>query len=112
MNDLFIKKATAHQKKKAETTEDNIEDTYVKFAKNNRCNALKLIILNKRGFPDRATLCPSGRILFIEFKRKGKKQTTQQFTIMTLLKSYGFKYYVCDKIGQAEQHLKDFLSNA
>lgn len=105
----FVKKASKTIKKQAETKEVNIEDEYCKHAKRRRCLALKLVFLNKKGFPDRTTLCPKGRILFIEFKRKDISLSGLQNKIRKMLVSFGFEYYVCDKLGQAEKILDDFL---
>ena len=109
--DDFIARATQTVSKRLEIAETDIEKHYVKHAKNKGCKALKLILLNKKGFPDRTTLCPGSRIFFIEFKKKGKKPSPAQVLIRRLLKSFGFKYYVCDEIGQAEKHLDRFLKN-
>lgn len=108
-NNDFISRAEKTIAKKAEVVEIDVEDTYVNYAKNKKCKALKLVYLNKKGFPDRTTLCPEGRIFFIEFKRKGKKPTPLQIVVKKMLIGFGFKYYVCDKVGQAEKHLDRFL---
>jgi hypothetical protein len=105
----FLTRATKTLAKKLEIKEVDIEDKYCKYAKSKRCVAVKLIFLNKKGFPDRTTLCPKGRVLFIEFKKKGKTQSPVQIVIQKLLESFGFEYYVCDEIGQAEKHLDEFL---
>ena len=105
----FISKASKTIAKKSEIAEIDIEGRYVRYAKRNGCKALKLIFLNRKGFPDRTTLCPRGRVFFIEFKKKGKKSSPIQRTVRTMLESFGFKYYVCDKIGQAENILDEFL---
>ena len=102
----FLSRATKRIIKKAEI---DIEKPFVKYAKKNGCHALKLIFLNKKGFPDRTILCPQGRIFFIEFKKKGKKQSPVQKLVMELLKSLGFEYYVCDEKGQAEDILDGFM---
>jgi len=111
----FISRAEKTISKRSEITETDIENTYVKYAKNKGCKALKLIFLNKKGFPDRTTICPGGRVFFIEFKKKGKKKVKKpspaQRTVRIALKSFGFEYYVCDEIGQAEKHLDSFLNN-
>ena len=107
----FLSRASKRVARKVEVKEVDIEDTFIKYAKNNKCKALKLIFLNKKGFPDRTVLCPGGRIMFIEFKRAGKKQTPSQKVVQTLLESFGFEYHTCDAIGQAEQHLDNFLDD-
>lgn len=107
----FLDNAKKTIAKKSEIKEIDIEDHYVKHAKNKRCKALKLIFLNKKGFPDRTTLCPKSRILFIEFKRKGKKASQAQIKVRAILESFGFEYRICDEIGQAEKHLDNFLED-
>lgn len=105
----FIGKATKRKKKDAEVKEVDIEDRFCRFAKRNKCNALKLVMLRKKGFPDRTVLCPKGRIFFIEFKKKGESQSAPQKAVQKILEGLGFEYYVCDKIGQAEAVLEEFL---
>lgn len=106
----FLSRATKRQAKRAEITETDIEDDFCKYAKKLGCKALKLIFLNKRGFPDRTIICQGGRVFFIEFKRNGKKPTRTQILVRKMLESYGFEYYVCDVKGQAESHLDNFLA--
>ena len=105
----FLSNATKRQSKKSEVKEIDIENLFVKYAKTKSCRALKLIYLNKKGFPDRTILCTGGRIFFIEFKRKGKPVSPSQLITKTMLEGLGFEYYVCDKKGQAESILDSFL---
>ncbi len=106
----FLNKAEKTAKKSKEITEADIELTFCKFADSKGCRALKLIFLNKKGFPDRTVICPGGNVFFIEFKRKGAKQSPVQKKVEKLLRHYGFEYYVCDEIGQAEKILEEFLA--
>ena len=106
----FLNKADKRKSKQAETTEADVENPFCKYAKTKGCNALKLVFLNKKGFPDRTVVCPKGRILFIEFKRKGKLQSPAQILVQKMLERLGFEYYVCDVIGQAENILDNFLA--
>lgn len=108
--DKFLDNATKRQAKQAEVTEASIENAFVKHANKKGCKALKLILLNKKGFPDRTIICPKSRIFFIEFKRKGKKQSPSQVLVQKMLESFGFEYYVCDQKGQAEKILDEFLA--
>lgn len=110
MSDSFIRAATKRRAKSKEVAEVDIEGDFVKFAKGKGCKALKLILLNLRGFPDRTVLCPGGRILFIEFKKKGKVQTPTQRGLQRVLEGFGFAYHVCDEKGQAEKLLIKFLN--
>lgn len=105
----FLEKALKRKVKNSEIKETDIESDFVKFAKKKGCHALKLIFLNKKGFPDRTILCPGGRIFFIEFKKKDKKQSPIQIVVMKMLKQLGFEYYVCDVKGQAESILQNFI---
>ena len=82
---------------------------FCKHASGLGCKALKLILLNLRGFPDRTVLCPDGRVFFIEFKRAGGRQSPAQKAAERMLRGFGFEYYVCDKIGQAERILDAFI---
>lgn len=106
----FLSKASKTISKKKETKEIDIESEYCKYAKKRNCLALKLIFLNKKGFPDRTTLCPGAKVLFIEFKRKDKEQSGPQKVVQKLLERFGFEYYVCDELGQAEKILDEFLA--
>lgn len=112
VTEQFLKSANKRKKKSKEVAEVDIETPFVKFAKRSGCIAYKLIILGLRSFPDRTIFCPGGRVFFIEFKKKGKPLTEAQNKIKIRLNKLGFKYYVCDEIGQAEQILKKFLEAA
>lgn len=100
--DQFIKNAEKTIAKNKEIPEANIEKEFVDYAKANYCLAEKLVLLVGRGWPDRTVLCPGGILFFIEFKKKDKPLTKKQIAIRKILKRFGFKYYVCDQIGQAE----------
>ena len=105
----FLKKAKLKLKKSTEISETEIEDAFCDYAKSVGCTPLKLILLNLRGFPDRTVLCPGGRILFIEFKKKGGELTPGQKPWKRTIEGLGFQYFICDEIGQAEKILQDFL---
>lgn len=105
----FIKNAKKNIAKKQEIPEIKIENKFVSYAKQKGCKALKLVFLVGRGFPDRTVLCPGGQIFFIEFKKKGKKLSPMQEEVKIRLVGFGFSYFVCDRIGQAEKILERFL---
>ena len=107
----FITNAKARILKDSEIAEDDIESKFCKYAKRRRCKALKLVLLRGVGFPDRTVLCPEGKIVFIEFKRKGKTLNASQIKIRKMLTTLGFEYFTCDEIGQAEAHLSEFLGD-
>ena len=106
----FLKNASKTVSKRNIILEASIEDAFVKYAKSKGCKALKLILLNKRGFPDRTVLTPNGGILFIEFKKKGEKLRSTQIPVKKILTDLGFEYYVCDEKGQAEKQLDRYIS--
>lgn len=107
----FIDKATKRIKKNSSIKEEDTESRFCKYAKDRGCVAIKLIILNRRGFPDRTVLCPTGIIFFIEFKKKNKLPTAPQTGIRDMLTRLGFKWYLCDEIGQAEKILDKILED-
>jgi len=95
--------------KSASISEAEIEEHFVEYSKTVNCKAYKLIILNKRGFPDRTVFTPNEIIFFIEFKQKNKKLDATQKPVKTIIEKFGFDYYICDKIGQAEKILDSYL---
>ena len=106
----FLEDADKHLKKKSEISESEIENKFVTYATSKGCRAMKLVMLNGRGFPDRTVFCPGGRKFFVEFKIKNKKLSKTQKTIHRILVGLGFTYYVCDEIGQAERYLDEVLN--
>jgi len=110
MSESFIKNAVKRLERNNIIPEKTIESDFVGYANSKKCIAVKLVIFKARGFPDRTILCPNGRIFFIEFKTsKGKLDGPQQ-GVRTLLKSFGFLYYVCRSTSSACQILDDFLN--
>ncbi len=106
----FLKNATKTEKRQAKKLEVDIEDRFVSYAKTRKCSALKLILLNLRGWPDRTILCPGARVLFIEFKRTANdKQTTGQAKYQRHIEGFGFEYHVCHDLDNAKSILDKFL---
>lgn len=108
--DKFLGNATKRKVKRAEVKEIDIEKAFCKYADKRGCKSLKLIFLNKKGFPDRTVICQGGRVFFVEFKRKDRKQSPAQKLVHKMIESFGFEYHVCDEIGQAELYLDKFLA--
>ena len=83
--------------------EKDIEETYVGLARlKYRAKALKLILKDERGFPDRTVIFDNGYIFFIEFKRNEKEKTSpQQDITIKELRSQGCKVYICWTVEQA-----------
>ncbi len=63
---------------------------------------------NNRGVLDRILISPGGAILFVEFKRKGKKPTKLQQLCIDNLKERGCLAYCIDNI-KAGKELIDFF---
>ena len=107
----FKKRAAYLDKRSKQITETDIEQHFVDYATRKGCKTYKLIFLRRRGFPDRTVLCPGAKVMFIEFKRKGKTLSAQQKIIRKVLVGLGFQYHVADEIGIAEEALDWFIGD-
>jgi len=70
---------------------------------------LKLTILGRVGWPDYIFLYYGARVLFIEFKREGKKPKKIQAYIHSQLRKMGFKVLVIDDL-QVGKNAIDLLT--
>lgn len=111
MSEEFLKNAKRTISKNNEISETNVEDDFCKYAKIKNCLAIKLVLLNLKGFPDRTVLCPGGRVFFIEFKKPKKKKTLSslQDKWKKTLEDFGFIYYTCNNLQDAKNKLDAFL---
>lgn len=109
--DVFLAGAVKRAQKRQEPRECTIEKHFCTYAKARGCLALKLVWLNRRGFPDRTVLCPGAKAFFIEFKTCRTKQALSgpQKQIKKRLESFELPYFICYQIGQAEAILDQFL---
>ena len=89
--------------------EKQIEQKLVKEIKKLNGLCLKLTCPGFAGMPDRLILLPTGRIGFVEVKRKGEKPRPIQITRHKLLKSLGFKVYVLDDEKQTKEVIRNIL---
>lgn len=78
--------------------EKSIENAVVQYAKKKDIEAVKLNGMGKRSHPDRMFLGWRGKILFIEFKRKGETPTPLQLHLHTRWWNLGHKVYVIDNV--------------
>lgn len=62
--------------------------------------ALKLVIINLIGFPDRLVLLSAGRILFVELKAPGQVPRSAQLRWHERLRKLGFRVEVIDSLQQ------------
>lgn len=109
--ETFLKSASKVKAKQPTILEADIENPFVEYAKTKKYTALKLVFLRKRGFPDRTILGPNKTIFFIEFKQLGKKLSPPQTLVKNTIEGFGFDYYICDKMGQAEAILDTYLDD-
>lgn len=81
--------------------EAGIERRIVRYVEALGGYALKLVILNVIGFPDRTILLPGGRILFVEIKRTKMSKTYHMQKIWKKrLNRLGF---VCEFVQSVEE---------
>lgn len=85
--------------------EKRIEQKLVKEMKELNGLCLKLSCPGFAGMPDRLILLPTGKIGFVEVKRKGEKPRPLQISRHRLLKALGFKVYVLDD----EKQIKEII---
>jgi hypothetical protein len=64
----------------------------------------KFVSPSKRGVPDRIFI-RKGRVVFIEFKRRGKEATTQQKKRHREMRAHGAEVYVVDNLAEAKRIL-------
>ncbi len=88
-------------------TEATQENRFVRYAKGQGFECLKLRIDGQDGFPDRTILTPGGEVLFVEFKRTSKdKLRPQQRKWKKKLESLGFKVCVARSFEEAQDFLE------
>lgn len=83
--------------------ESDIERTFARWATSYRLLVVKLGSSWTRGLPDRMIIGPNARVLFLEFKRPGKKATKYQDYVHNLLRNYGFTVHVVDSVKEAKE---------
>lgn len=81
-----------------ERLEKEIEDAVCKHARSKGWLAYKFNSEARRSVPDRLMISPGGQVLFIEFKRLGRKPTEQQEREHTTLRANGQRVAVIDTI--------------
>jgi hypothetical protein len=75
-----------------------IEKTVCKYAESKGCIHYKFLSDNCRGVPDRIIITLAGDVLFVEFKRKGKKLTPLQKVHRDKIQNNMGMYYMVDSI--------------
>lgn len=77
--------------------EKSIEQAVKKYAEKGGCLSYKMNGPGHRGWPDRLFMY-DGKVMFIEFKREGRKPTPLQTEIHTRLRKAGFDVFVVDSV--------------
>lgn len=80
----------------AEVSEKVIEQYLVESAKQNGLLCLKYSNPNQSGYPDRLLVLPSGRVIWVELKSKGRKPTKLQQLRHERLACMDHRVYVID----------------
>lgn len=75
-----------------------IEKKVCEYAKTLGVLQFKLTSTSSVGLPDRMFINKSGKIYFIEFKRKGKKPTEMQLFIHRKLQGHNCNVFVVDDV--------------
>lgn len=78
--------------------EKQIESEVCAYARRQGFEAYKFTSPSRSAVPDRLMIAPSGRVFFIEFKRKGQKPTPAQVREHTRLTKMGQCVYVIDDV--------------
>ncbi len=73
--------------------------------------ALKLVLLGLKGWPDRTCILPGGRIFFIEVKRTSRNHgvSRQQNYWRDIVVPLGFRWYKIDNDADFDAALKEWL---
>lgn len=108
-NDDFLKAAKRREKAQSKELELDVENFCVDYAKKYGVFCVKLVFLNRRGWPDRTLIANGGRICFVEFKRPKEKLRPTQAVIQKMLVGLGFTYHVCYDREQFKHLLTEFL---
>jgi hypothetical protein len=93
------------------TLEADIERAACRFAFMLGVDSPKLVLASQASWPDR-TFLYRGRVMFIEFKQKGKKPTPLQEMRLKQLRDQGFRADVCDDLESAKQLIQEFKKYA
>jgi hypothetical protein len=90
-------------------TESYIEKVIGDYARSKSCINFKFSSPSRKGVPDRIFMF-NGRVMFIEFKRRGKKTTPlQNYTIGTI-RAQGIVVNVIDNVLDGKECIDEFVN--
>lgn len=90
--------------------ESRVERALVREVKRRDGVCLKLVMLGRRGFPDRTCLFPGGRVLFVETKAPGRVLGPLQRLVTRRLRGLGFDVEKLDHPDQVGPALQRFFA--
>lgn len=89
--------------------ESYIEAKIGDYARSKLCINFKFSSPSRRGVPDRMFMF-NGRVMFIEFKQRGRKTTPlQNFTIETI-RAQGIDVHVIDNVLDGKECIDEFVN--
>lgn len=92
---------------KADPLEKDIERKVALFARSHKWIFRKFRSFNKRGVTDKIFITPKGVVIFVEFKRRGKKPTALQAREHDLLRNQNCTVWVIDDIDKGKDLILD-----
>lgn len=89
--------------------ESQIENAFVNHVESLGGEALKLVILGQRGFPDRTLFLPKGRMAIAEVKKPGGQLSPQQTWWLQRLRELGHYAFDFDNLEDGKRLLNAYL---
>jgi len=89
--------------------EIDIENKFVRMAKEIGCKTRKLNGMGYKSWPDRLILCPGGAVVFIEFKKPGEGLRPAQGELHSEVHQIGHTWYTCDDADNAMEIVRNAM---
>jgi hypothetical protein len=97
------------QSRQVDPLERETETKVSEYAEALGCLVVKLNLIGRIGWPDRMYLY-MGKVLFIEFKRKGEEPEKIQLWTHGQIRKHKFKVVVVDNIPDGKVHINELVS--
>lgn len=81
--------------------ESSIEKSLIRWCEKMGYPCLKLVLSERKGWPDRAILLPGNVVCWIELKAPNGRTSPQQDYWIREMKKSGHHIFVCDNLGSA-----------
>lgn len=95
--------------RKRKIREQDIEDAFIRKAREAGCITRKINGMGFASWPDRLILCPGGAVLFIEFKKPGEGLRPAQAALHSEAHKLGHTWYTCDDAENAMMIVRDHI---